>query len=367
MTGGSGSGGMGGGGNGSSQSSQTIKTGDYTYTTNLDLEYEPRGTFHDGLIAARDSDGNTVYLDTAGKVAFTLDSKKYRSTGSFSDGRLSVACISAGDDEGYSISTSKYGFIDKTGELVIPCQYAYANEFMNGYSAVMVRKADEDTGYESTKYGVIDTEGNLVVDYEYEEFRQESGTFLNKKFKASKYDSEWNLKTLCVTIGGGAPQELKSYSEPCAEDPDAEKGKEIVEALEEKYENEGKNYTVGKYSEGLVSVYSLSPLEFFFVDADGNKVWSVDTDKVVDADDNAYQEGLFRIYMWVGGEPRPSMEELENMMRDEEQMLSLYDKVAAVFYDHSGNPVFMYRYSRSTANASSRAKNSQQVEVRVSE
>ena len=47
----------------------------------------------------------------------------------------------------------KWGFIDKTGRLVISPQYNYADEFHNGLAAVLV----------GGKWGFIDKSGQMVI------------------------------------------------------------------------------------------------------------------------------------------------------------------------------------------------------------
>ena len=347
MTGGNGSGGSGGG----SSTSQVVKTGGYTYTTNLDLEYEPSGYFHEGLLAAKDSDGNIVYLNTAGEVAFKLD-PQYRIAGDFSDGLMPVKCGGAEngsyDDYGAqgmrSIDFDTYGYVNKAGELVIPCQYSDAEEFSNGYAAVSIEKDDPNDrySYERVYWGVIDTSGNNVVDYIYEYIQAEDGMFKDEVFEANKY-TDGRYIDGCFDFSGNLLEDLStSYGRGCISDPQAEENKKLAESFEEKI---GERYIVSNFNEGLAAVYSFAPLEFYFINTDGDRVWTLDINKVVDVDEEEYQEGLFLAFMWVGDEAYPGVEQLETMMRKDE--LFIYRNSAAVYYDHSGNPVFMYRYAKS--------------------
>jgi hypothetical protein len=50
----------------------------------------------------------------------------------------------------------KYGYIDKTGVLVIPPTYAFAEAFTDGLAAVKIGEA------ESAKYALIDPAGKVV-------------------------------------------------------------------------------------------------------------------------------------------------------------------------------------------------------------
>ena len=53
----------------------------------------------------------------------------------------------------------KYGFIDKTGEEVIPCKYEYADDFSEGLARVEINK----------KYGFIDKTGKVVIPCNYDD------------------------------------------------------------------------------------------------------------------------------------------------------------------------------------------------------
>ena len=53
--------------------------------------------------------------------------------------------------------SSKFGFINKSGKVVIPPQFDYADDFKNGFA--IVRVGDSSTG----KLGFIDKTGTFVV------------------------------------------------------------------------------------------------------------------------------------------------------------------------------------------------------------
>jgi hypothetical protein len=54
---------------------------------------------------------------------------------------------------------TKWGFIDKTGELVIPCKWGWAEKFSEGLAQVMG---------EGDKWGYIDKTGKLVIPCKWE-------------------------------------------------------------------------------------------------------------------------------------------------------------------------------------------------------
>lgn len=90
--------------------------------------------------------GSVLVCDAGGTAAlYDLQGRKlsadYGSIRSFSNG---LACVSVGD---------KYGYIDRTGKLVIPASYTEASNFSDGCAAVSTADG---------KWGVIDTKGTFT-------------------------------------------------------------------------------------------------------------------------------------------------------------------------------------------------------------
>jgi len=79
----------------------------------------------------------------------------------FSEGLAAVAVGRSG-----SMYNLKYGFIDMTGELVIPAQYDYAMDFCDGFAVVYIQKSG---------WGYIDKTGELVIPVLYENASNFSG------------------------------------------------------------------------------------------------------------------------------------------------------------------------------------------------
>lgn len=96
-----------------------------------------------------------VYLDKTGKEVLTLP-EKYTSAGSFSDGLAVVSKLVSGTGE--TMSDYRFGYIDKTGNEVIPCTFFNAGDFRYNRAPV-----------ESEKYkvGYINKTGQLVIPYKY--------------------------------------------------------------------------------------------------------------------------------------------------------------------------------------------------------
>ena len=90
-------------------------------------QYEKTEAFSDGLAVVRKTDGTYAYIDKTGKIV--IDASKYRYVDSFSEGLAMVWKV-----EG---NTRRYGFIDKTGKEIIPCQYDWVGHFIDGVTYVL--------------------------------------------------------------------------------------------------------------------------------------------------------------------------------------------------------------------------------------
>ena len=106
------------------------------------------GRFGEGLLAFFEYSDGKGYMDHTGKTVIDLDGRGYQYLYPFSNG---LALI--GDENG------KYGFIDKSGTLVIPCIYDAAGSFSSDGLAYVSRNG---------KYGYIDKTGSTVIPFEYD-------------------------------------------------------------------------------------------------------------------------------------------------------------------------------------------------------
>jgi|GEM_PF-5588553 len=173
----------------------------------LDLSGQPvtecsyRGMTHtmsDGLISAQNSDSLYGFLDVNGTTV--IDFEYTYITSEFSDG-VAFVCRwdeSAGQDihtgidtegntvidfsslsggqyypaYGSSLSaglfpvkdvfTDKTGYMNLSGELVIPCKYSYASKFINGSAVIGMYVST--VGFEEVYYGVIAPDGSYVLE-----------------------------------------------------------------------------------------------------------------------------------------------------------------------------------------------------------
>ena len=87
------------------------------------------------------------FIDKSGRLVIPC---KYDDSGSFSEG---LAEVGLKDESGYY----KYGFIDKSGTEVIPCMYYYARPFHDGRALIGL----------NGKYGFIDKSGTEVIPCKY--------------------------------------------------------------------------------------------------------------------------------------------------------------------------------------------------------
>ena len=100
-----------------------------------------QGNFHEGLAMVEDANGKRGYIDKTGILVIPCEWKS--ASWEFREGMAYVR-----DDR------DKYGYIDKTGKLVIPCQWKEAWTFSEG----LARVKDDNS-----KYGFIDKTGKLVI------------------------------------------------------------------------------------------------------------------------------------------------------------------------------------------------------------
>jgi len=127
----------------------------------LMVDVEQVGNFSEGLAAVKKGD-QWAFMDQEGNIVIdfrddlvSLDDENGQMTApEFHDGR---ALISATEDQ-----IRYYGYIDKTGEDVIPAQFVNASDFKNGFAIVMQ--------FSKEVVGQNQLLGKDVVSYEIEEY-----------------------------------------------------------------------------------------------------------------------------------------------------------------------------------------------------
>lgn len=180
----------------------------------IPLEWWELGYFHDGLAYAKRMNDRWRYINTAGETAFD---GSFIQPGDFKDGLALVEVSSGGcrfidttgtpltpdwdDAEEFSCGLALvkrdglYGYIDCTGEVVIPLQFTSASSFVDGVA--LVRRGEERIAISTTgetfygcpfekaggtfrfgfiwvmqggQYGLMNTAGELVVPCEWDEY-----------------------------------------------------------------------------------------------------------------------------------------------------------------------------------------------------
>ena len=112
-------------------------------------QFEEASDFHEGL-AAVSIDNHYGYIDKTGQVVIEM---QFAYASDFSEG---LAAVKVGDDD-----DAKYGYIDKTGQMVIAPQFAEASAFSQGLAAVSL---NDDEYEEYSEFGYIDKTGQIVIE-----------------------------------------------------------------------------------------------------------------------------------------------------------------------------------------------------------
>jgi len=112
-------------------------------------KYDDVGMFSDGMVAVR-LDNKWGYVDKSGKLVIPLE---YSVAGDFHEG---LAMIGTGFGE-----TLRYGYINKAGEMVVSPKYWMADSFSDGLALVYIGEGG------TNKYGYIDKTGKEIVPLKY--------------------------------------------------------------------------------------------------------------------------------------------------------------------------------------------------------
>lgn len=118
------------------------------------------GCLSEGLVGVK-KNGKWGFIDKTGKI---IIEPQYHYVASFSEGLAVVK------------QNGKYGFIDKTGKVVIPLQYDGVDSFSEGLAVVR----------QNNKWGYIDTNGKTIIDLKY----SLTMSFKNGKAKVQSNDDK---------------------------------------------------------------------------------------------------------------------------------------------------------------------------------
>ena len=114
--------------------------------------WDAAGSFNEGLAWVK-SGGIYSFIDTSGNVVINCSISNINSGdpfGKFEDGMAYVRNTS------YDL-----GYINTSGELVIPIQYNFGRDFSNGYAPVQDIKTE--------KWGIINKQGEVTVPFQWDE------------------------------------------------------------------------------------------------------------------------------------------------------------------------------------------------------
>ena len=104
--------------------------------------------FSEGLAAIVPPNSKIAFINTKFETVFTLENIEY--SGSFSNGLAPVQ-----NTEG------RWGFVNKIGELSIPCVYAFVSSFFNN-TAIAIRRSEDLDDYSII---LINEKGEVIHDY----------------------------------------------------------------------------------------------------------------------------------------------------------------------------------------------------------
>ena len=249
---------------------QPVYQGDGYYITVTEygnqklFQYIPNTTlFSDGLIAFydreldsygfADKDGNVVLSpETLANSEYDIFQPPNISSELFSDGRLLV-CVDT--DDGW-----KYGYVDRSGQFVIPPIYVNAQPFVDGTAVVATEVSNEP--YRGTRYSwnFIDTSGNvLLADVGGQDAEEQEPSPLSEGLFFQ------------LTDGRRASASLWAY-EYGIFDRDGDLLTRIN--TEELFGGERTMFPLGGYSEGYLVLDTGWNPETTVLDTEGNVVWS---------------------------------------------------------------------------------------------
>jgi hypothetical protein len=120
--------------------------------------------FSDGLAFVVSEDGYPTCIDKSGEIKFAL--KQAKRVSSFREG---LAFIDV---------DNKFGFVDKTGKVVITPQFDFVMLFFEGFAAVK----------QDNKCGFIDKTGKIVINLQFDEV-----SFFSEKKAAFKNGKQWGF------------------------------------------------------------------------------------------------------------------------------------------------------------------------------
>jgi WG containing repeat len=138
--------------------------------------------FHGGQAAVKLSKDKYGFVDRSGKLV--LSAKEWRDVADFSEG-LAAVKVAVTDNPVYlGYQNEKYGFIDRTGKFVIQPRFDRVEKFSEGRALFF------QTG-KNPGYGFIDLKGQVVIKAEYEDGKSFSEGLAAVAIKSSDDRNIW--------------------------------------------------------------------------------------------------------------------------------------------------------------------------------
>jgi hypothetical protein len=129
---------------------------DKTGRVAIEGPFEAVREFSNGRALVRKEYGDAFFIDADGKVTATPDGVECKRP--FHGG---LAVVEGKDN--------KYGFVDLSGKLVVPCNYKFVHSFDDGLARVAVLPEGAWVNdWEKCLWGFIDAKGNVVLDLKYQ-------------------------------------------------------------------------------------------------------------------------------------------------------------------------------------------------------
>ncbi|WHH58147.1 WG repeat-containing protein [Petroclostridium sp. X23] len=119
----------------------------------IEPKYERANSFNDGKAVVKLDGGPYALIDLNGNVIKGYD---YYFVGNFSDGLMAFE-----EKEG-----GKTGYINEQGEIIIPPQFSWGDEFENGLAVINL-----SDNYYDKKSGLINKKGEFIIKPEYSDIR----------------------------------------------------------------------------------------------------------------------------------------------------------------------------------------------------
>lgn len=144
----------------------------------IPYQYEFAWFFNDGLAMVK-KNGKYGFIDRNGKEVIPCEYEDVGREGMFMN---DITLLGNGEEDSIVMlsdepnstdyivmSNKKYGYANREGELITPCIYDYAEDFVNGFGKV-AKGGNGGAGnyYEGGKFGFVDTSGKEVVPCKYD-------------------------------------------------------------------------------------------------------------------------------------------------------------------------------------------------------